>query len=101
MTETKSTVSHKLGDYGELRTMEKTLKMEDIQGVPVTIVSFELEDGRFGEFAWLQINMPGKGRVKVRCGGSFVIKALKEAQTADALPVEATFVQRGNAWVVE
>jgi len=91
----------KLGDFGKLRLQEKTYKMTDVQGIPLVITDFSLEDGRFGEFAWITATKPDGERIKVRCGGSFVIEALKEAQSANALPVEATFVLRGNAWVVD
>lgn len=101
MGEKESKAVSSLGDFGSLRTQERTYKMNDIMGIPVTVTGFELEEGRFGEFAWLTVIKPDGTRIKVRCGGSFIIEALKEAKEKDALPVSATFVQRGNAWVVD
>jgi hypothetical protein len=101
MSENKPTPVRKLGEFGQLRLQEKTLRMQDIQGVPVIITDFAEEDGRFGKFFWLNVTLADGEKVKVRCGGSFIMDALREAKEAGALPVEATFVLRGNAWVVE
>lgn len=91
----------KLGNYGDLRTMEKTRKMDDIAGKPVTITAIAEEEGRFGTFLWLTVLTAEGETYKVQSGGSLINKALREVKEADAFPVEATFVKRGNAWVTE
>ncbi len=101
MTEKASKPVRKLGEFGDLRLTSKTKTLDDIQGVSVIINGCDFEDGRFGEFSWLQVTLPDGDNVKVRCGGSLLNKALKEAKEADAFPLEAVIVKRGNAWVVE
>ena len=101
MTKEASKPIQSLGNFGSLRTQDKTYKMSDIMGVPVIVVDFELAEGDYGEFAWLTVLTEDEDRKKVRCGGTFILEALKEAKEAGALPVSATFILRGKAWVVE
>ncbi len=94
-------MAHKLGDFGNVRASMDIRKMDDLEGKPVTILSYSIIQGRQGSYAMMRCVDQDGNEFSMSCGGAFVIEALAEAKLENAFPVEATFVRKGRAWLVE
>jgi len=66
----------------------------------VTIHGFTVKDGKFGQFAVMDVTVDAK-RVKVATGSSIVLTALQNVEEQQAFPVGATFKKDGQRIVIE
>jgi len=101
MTEPKGVTMARLADYLPATASQQALRLDDIVDKEVTVIDFRLATGSYGEYAFVDVAIPGKGTVPVITGATFVISALKAAKEANVLPIPAKFVKRGRTWIVK
>jgi hypothetical protein len=76
------------------------LKLADVAGQEVTILSATIIDTPYGEAALLDADVPGVGLASVIVSAREPLAAIKAALTAKALPAKAVFVKEGRSWRV-
>jgi len=98
---TATPVTRRLAEYGKINRDARAVKLDDLVGTEVTITSFRIVKGKFGDFAFMDLVLETGEAVAAICGGQFVLDALQDAQAKRAFPVVTRFYRRGNAWMFE
>lgn len=76
-------------------------RLDDVAGKEVMVTDFRLEEGQYGEYAFVDLVGEDGQMVTVITGASAVLEALKAAKDAMALPCPAKFVRKGRKWIIE
>ena len=77
------------------------LRLPDIEGQEVTVTAVEFNAGSFGPYMTMTVVNKDGEIMEVMTGAKLVLDAIENAVEADALPCEARFFRRGNAWLIE
>jgi len=91
----------RLSEFGTLDRSGRALRLDDIAGQEVTVCSFRLVEGQFGEYAFMDCTNEKDELLHVVTGAMFVLDALKDAQAKGALPINAMFVKSGRSWMIK
>ena len=90
-----------LRQYAKAQAEGGTPSLTEIEGKKVLVHSWELVEGKLGNYALLTIELEDGSVGQYRCGGMFVLDALANAEAEGVFPLEATFTRGGRAWIVE
>ena len=96
-----SATPKRLTAYSTLQFPENALRLEDIKDQEVIIVDGHVGNGKFGEYASLDVETPDKKHTIIVTSGMLVIEAIKNAITAEAFPLQAKFTRTGRCWRIE
>jgi len=77
------------------------LRLGDIEGQEVVVQSVVFASGSFGPYMTMTVVNKDGEILDVMTGAKLVVDAIENAVDADALPCEAKFFRRGNAWLIE
>ena len=91
----------RLTDFSTLQFPEDALRLEDVRDQEVTILDARTGNGKFGEYAVLDLETADQKRMTVVTSGMLVIEAVKNAVLADAFPLVARFTRTGRCWRIE
>jgi len=91
----------RLLDHAHKQAEGVPLRLPDIEGQEVTVQSVEFNAGTYGPYMVMQVIVEGGEVVEVMTGAKLILDAIENAVEADALPCEAKFFRRGNAWLIE
>lgn len=91
----------RLVSFSTMQFPEDALRLEDIAGKDVTIISGKVQSGKFGEYALLDVEVSDGKTETIVTSGMLVVEALKNVITADAFPLVAKFSRTGRAWRIE
>lgn len=87
--------------YSTLQFPEDALRLEDIKDQEVMIVAGRTGQGKFGEYAVLEIETTDGARTTIVTSGMLVVEALKNALVNSQFPLAAKFTRTGRAWKIE
>jgi len=91
----------KLLDHAHKQAEGVPLRLDNIEGEPVTVTDVEFSSGSFGAYMTMKVVNKDGEVLDVMTGAKLVLDAIENAVDADALPCEATFVRRGRTWLIE
>ena len=91
----------RLADYMPAGAGISSVAMSEVEGQELTVLSFDVVNGRYGQFALIYCVDENGEDITVRSSSSFIISALMNAKQQGALPAKATFRKVGQAWTVE
>jgi hypothetical protein len=91
----------RLVGYSTLQFPEDSLRLEDIAGQEVSILSAHIGTGKFGEYAVLDIERASGDIQTIVTSGMLVVDAVKNALLAPEFPIAAKFSRTGRAWRIE
>jgi hypothetical protein len=91
----------RLSEFGTIDRSMRGKRLEDVAGIELVITDFRLTKGSFGEYAFVDCQDVDGEKFTLVTGATFVLDALKDAKTKNALPVTAKFVKSGRAWMFE
>ena len=88
----------RLVEYGQLhKESPDYLRLEDVEGRDIVILSVEWFRGDFGDYAVMTVQ-DGDEQIKVRTGATLVCDALEDAEKQQAFPLAVTFKRSGRTW---
>jgi len=90
-----------LADYMPAGAGISSVAMSEVEGQQLTVLSFDVVNGRYGQFALIYCVDEDGDDITVRSSSSFIISALMNAKQQGALPAKAIFRKVGQAWTVE
>ncbi|MEM3549362.1 MAG: hypothetical protein QXJ23_10210 [Thermofilum sp.] len=91
----------RLADFAPFNPNAQAGRLDDIAGQEVMVADFRLQDGEFGEYAFVDVILQDGSMKTVITGAKAVLEALKGAKAANALPCPAVFVKAKRAWTVQ
>jgi len=77
------------------------LRLENIEGQPVTITAVEFSSGSFGAYLTMTVVDTDDEALDIMTGAKLVVDAVENAVEDGDLPCEAKFVRRGRTWLIE
>lgn len=90
----------RLADFVPKPKESTAIRLEDLAGKEVMVVDFRVVEGKFGEFAFVDV-MDEAGKVYTFISGArLILAALKAAREENALPCPAVFQKNGRYWTV-
>ena len=98
---TEETKVRRLSAYADTQLPADYAKLETIQDQEVTIVGGRVGNGKFGEFAVMDVQVADGEVITFMTSGFLVVDALRKALLEDALPVAAKFVRPNRCWRIE
>ena len=87
--------------YSTLQFPEDALRLADIEGQEVTIVTGHTGQGKFGEYAVIEVLTEDGKKTTIVTSGMLVVEAVKNALASESFPVLAKFTRTGRAWRIE
>ena len=91
----------RLVDHAHKQAEGVPLRLENIEGLEVTVTEVEFTSGNFGPYMTMKVVNAEGEILDVMTGATLVLDAMENAVDVDALPCEAKFVRRGRTWLVE
>ncbi len=89
----------RLSDFGGIQAKTDILTAEEVEGEELVIKSYVTAKGSFGTYAIMQVDRANGETAAVSCGGTLIMKALKEAKDENAFPIFATLKRRNKTWI--
>ena len=90
-----------LGMFAKRQAEGVPLRLDDIKGKKVTVLSVEFKFGSFGPYAVMEITDENGETQHIMTSAMLILDALENAAAEGAFPIDATFKQKGRCWVVE
>jgi len=90
-----------LADYMPAGAGISSVGMSEVEGQQLTVLGFDVVNGRFGQFALIYCVDEEGEDITVRSSSSFIISALMNAKKENAYPAKAIFRRVGQAWTIE
>lgn len=91
----------RLVDFGDIHGSTEIKKIDEVEGLELTIKDFTEAQGEMGVYAFIYCVNPAGDEITVMTGASLILGALRDAKTQGMLPVDAIFKKRGRAWIAE
>ena len=91
----------RLSSYADTQLPNEYLKLELIADKEVTIVGGHVGNGKFGEFAVMDIVVEAGVVQTFMTSGFLVVDALRKALVEDALPCQVKFTRPNRCWRME
>ena len=74
--------------------------IDEILDAEVTIEDGNVVAGEIGDYVLMEVKLEDESQFTVRCGGKFVVDAIRRAQDADAFPLQAKFTRPGRSILI-
>jgi len=91
----------RLFDYAVKQAEGLPGRLDDIEGVEVTVNEVRFNSGTYGPYCVLSVVLPEGELLDIMTSAFLVLNALENAEREKGLPCIAKFSRKGRTWIVE